>query len=220
MKRVLINLLRGLRTAGRALRLMLGAVLQVVLALLIVLEEWGWRPLADLLGRLARWRPWAALETAIAGLPPYAALVAFAAPSALLLPLKFLALLLVGKGYFISSIALFLAAKAITTALVARLFLLTQPKLMSIGWFAWAYERIMPWKEHLTAMVRNSFAWRMGRVLKERARRALRPLWAALKPKIAAAAAAARAATRAFVQRLRTAIGNWREGRARGRDQG
>ena len=117
-----------MRQATHVARIVLRTVLQIVLALLIVLEEWGWRPLADLLGRLARWRPWAALETAIAGLPPYAALVAFAAPSALLLPLKFLALLLIAKGYYMTSVALFLVAKAVATALVARLFLLTQPK--------------------------------------------------------------------------------------------
>ena len=54
------------RLAGRALwafwqvaRPILRWTAQIVLALLILLEEWGWQPLADLLGRLARWRPWA-----------------------------------------------------------------------------------------------------------------------------------------------------------------
>ncbi len=82
----------ALAAVWRAARPALRWTLQVLLALLLLLEEWGWRPLADLLGRLARWRPWARLETAIARLPPYAALVAFVLPSALLLPLKFLAL--------------------------------------------------------------------------------------------------------------------------------
>ena len=39
------------------------------LALVIVFEEWGWRPLADL-RRLARGRPWAAVEALIIRLPP------------------------------------------------------------------------------------------------------------------------------------------------------
>ena len=59
----------------------LRSILQMLLALIIVFEEWGWQPLADLLGRLARWRPWAAVETAIARLPPYAALIVFALPT-------------------------------------------------------------------------------------------------------------------------------------------
>src|SRR5262245_5279747 len=95
----------GLRRAGPALaalwrvaRPVLARALEFLLALVIVFEEWGWRPLAELLGRLARWRPWAAIESVIIRLPPYAALVVFVLPSALLLPLKFLALFLLAKG--------------------------------------------------------------------------------------------------------------------------
>ena len=124
--------------------------LEFLLALIIVFEEWGWRPLADLLGRLARWRPWAVLETLIVRLPPYAALVVFALPTPLLLPLKFLALFLIAKGQMVLAGLLFVAAKVVATALVARLFMLTQPALMQIGWFAWGYDTVMPWKDALT----------------------------------------------------------------------
>src|SRR6476659_808604 len=82
----------------RAARPILRGILQMLLALIIVFEEWGWQPLADLLGRQARWSPWAKLEYAIARLPPYAALLAFALPTLVLLPLKFLALALIGSG--------------------------------------------------------------------------------------------------------------------------
>jgi hypothetical protein len=165
------------RLALRALTRILGRVvrtgLQIVLALIILFEEWGWRPLAQLIGRLARWRPWARLETAIARLPPYAALFVFVLPSALLLPLKFLALLLVAHGQWVLAAMLFAAAKVGATALVARLFMLTQPALMQIGWFAWAYDTVMPWKDALVERVRASTVWRLGRVIKERMRRAL-----------------------------------------------
>jgi hypothetical protein len=162
-----------LAVAWSLLRPLLRTVLQVVAALIIVFEEWGWRPLADLLGRLARWRPWAAIETFIVRLPPYAALVVFALPSLLLLPLKFLALFLIAKGQIVLAGILFMAAKVVATALVARLFMLTQPALMQIGWFAYGYDTIMPWKDAVTARVRASWAWRWGRVLKERVRRVL-----------------------------------------------
>src|SRR6185295_17793281 len=147
----------------RLFRPLLAGALQILLALIIVFEEWGWRPLADLLGRLARWRPWARCEVAIARLPPYAALLAFALPTLLLLPLKF--------------VALFLAAKVVATAMVARLFELTQPALMQTGWFAWAHDTVMPWKEALTERVRSSWPWRIGRVWKERLRRHLAVAW-------------------------------------------
>ena len=87
------------------------------MALIIVFEEWGWRPLADLLGRLARWRPWARIEYAIARLPPYAALLAFALPTLLLLPLKFVALFLIARGQLLLASVLFIAAKVVATAL-------------------------------------------------------------------------------------------------------
>jgi hypothetical protein len=177
----------------RLARPVLRTGLQIALALLILLEEWGWQPLAELVGRLARWRPWAQLETAVARLPPYAALAVFVLPSALLLPLKFLALFLIAKGQLVLAGLLFAAAKVGATALVARLFLLTQPALMQIGWFAWAYDRFIPWKNALEAYVRSSYVWRVARVWKAQAKRAVAVQWQRLRPALLRLREAARA---------------------------
>jgi hypothetical protein len=199
-----------LRAGWAVARPVLRTALEVLVALIIVFEEWGWRPLADLLGRLARWRPWAAIESVIIRLPPYAALVVFALPTTLLLPLKFLALLLVAKGQIVLAGLLFVAAKVVATALIARLFVLTQPALMQIGWFAWGYDTAMPWKDALTAQVRASWAWRAGRVWKERVRRAVgaearrwQPTIVALKPVLAAAADKVRVRGRELVRLIK-----------------
>ena len=190
------RLWRLLASAWRVGRPVLERSLEFLLALIIVFEEWGWRPLADLLGRLARWRPWAAVEAVIIRLPPYAALVVFALPSTLLLPLKFLAIFLVAKGQVVLAGLLFVAAKVVATALIARLFMLTQPALMQIGWFAWSYDTLMPWKEALVARVHASWPWRAGRIWKERVRRAGAAQWRRMRPAAVAlrAALAARAA--------------------------
>jgi hypothetical protein len=200
----------ALRRAGPALaalwrvaRPVLARALEFLLALIIVLEEWGWRPLADLLGRLGRWRPWAAVESVIIRLPPYAALVVFVLPSALLLPLKFLALFLVAKGQIVLAGLLFLAAKVVATALVARLFMLTQPALMQIGWFASAHDTLMPWKDALVERVHASWPWRAGRVLKERLKRLLAAQARRWQPTLAAL----RAVMRAAGERLRVRAG-------------
>jgi hypothetical protein len=193
----------ALRAFWRLARPVLRWTAQIVLALLILLEEWGWQPLADLLGRLARWRPWARLETAIARLPPYAALVAFTLPTALLLPLKFLALFLIAKGQLILAGLLFAAAKVGATALVARLFLLTRPALMQIGWFAWAYEVFIPWKNALEDYVRSSYIWRAGRISKERAKRVLAAQWRLMRPAVLRLRETARAAATRLADRLR-----------------
>lgn len=216
---------RGARLAWDAARLLGAAILafwrvarpvlrwaaQVVLALLILLEEWGWQPLANLLGRLARWRPWARLETAIARLPPYAALLVFALPSALLLPLKFLALFLIAKGQLVLAGLLFAAAKVGATALVARLFLLTRPALMQIGWFAWCYDQFIPWKNALEDYVRSSYVWRAGRVWKERVRRAAVAQWRLMRPTVLRLRETARAAGAQAAERVRRLIRELRE---------
>jgi hypothetical protein len=184
----------------RLARPVLRTLLEVLLALVIVFEEWGWRPLADLVGRLARWRPWATIESVIIRLPPYAALVAFVLPSMLLLPLKLLAVFLVARGQIVLAGLLFAAAKVVATALVARLFMLTQPALMQIGWFAWAYNTIIPWKDALVDRVHASWPWRAGRVLKERIRRLLAAQWRLMQP----AMREARGAMRVVAERLRS----------------
>jgi hypothetical protein len=172
------------RAGWRVVRPIIRRSLEFLLALVIVFEEWGWRPLAELLGQLARWRPWAVLESVIVRLPPYAALLVFALPTLLLLPLKFLALFLVANGQLVLATALFVAAKVVATALVARLFLLTQPALMQIGWFAWCYDTIVPWKQALVDRVHASWAWRAGRVVKERVRRAAAAEWRRWRPAV------------------------------------
>ncbi|MBO0766383.1 MAG: hypothetical protein J2P50_17580 [Hyphomicrobiaceae bacterium] len=202
--------LEALHLAGAALaafwrlaRSALRWTLQVALALLILLEEWGWEPLANFLGRLARWRPWAEAETAIARLPPSAALIVFALPTALLLPLKFAALFLIARGHLVLAGLLFAAAKVGATALVARLFMLTRPALMQIEWFAWAYERFIPWKDALEDYVHSSYVWRVGRIWKERVKRMAATQWRLMRPTVLQLREAARLASAQLAQRAR-----------------
>lgn len=163
------------------------AVLQVVVALIVLFEEWGWRPLADLIGQLSRFKPWAAMERWIAGLPPYGALAAFALPTTILLPLKLVAVYLLSNGMVLAAGALFIGAKIASTALIARIFMLTKPALMQIGWFAWAYGVFMPWKEAIFARIRASWAWRYGRMVKTRVKLELKQAWARWRPRLEAA---------------------------------
>lgn len=158
---------------------------QVVLALVLLFEEWGWRPLADALAWLARFRIWARAEQAIASLPPYGALAVLALPTSVLFPLKLLAVYLVAQGKLVAAGFLFVGAKIASTALIARLFMLTRPALMQLGWFAQAYNWIVPWKEALFERIRASWAWRYGRMVKNRVRLETKQAWARLKPQVA-----------------------------------
>ena len=169
-----LRVLRGAATAGRL-------VLQTLLALIIVFEEWGWRPLAAALAQLARLKPIAWIEAQVQRLPPYGALLVFGAPSLMLLPLKLLAVYLIASGREIEATLLFIGAKVVGTAIVARLFQLTEAQLLRIPWFARVYGVVMPWKHALKAWIRESWAWRYGRVVKARVRKFMAPLVAAAR---------------------------------------
>lgn len=158
--------------------------LNILLALVLLFEEWGWKPLAAALSWLARFRLIARAEALVSRLPPYPSLVVFALPSAILFPVKLGAIALLAGGHVIKAGLLLAAAKVTSTALVARLFVLTRPQLMQIGWFARAYDWFVPWKEALFARVRASFAWRYGRMLKSQVRRVLRRLRDRWRPRI------------------------------------
>ncbi|MEQ1649827.1 MAG: hypothetical protein ABL898_14695 [Hyphomicrobiaceae bacterium] len=159
-------------------RLIVRRIFEVILALWLLFEEWGWKPLTAALARLGRLAPFAMIERWIAGLPPYGALIVFALPSALLLPLKLFAIFLIAQGYKTAAALLFIGAKVVGTALVARIYQLTQVALMRIGWFKWLYDRVMPWKDALFVSIRTSWAWRYGRLIKARVKKSLAPMTA------------------------------------------
>lgn len=145
--------------------------LKWLLALLILFEEWGWVPLQRWLARIASWPGFRWIDAAIRRLPPYPALAALGVPALTLLPVKLLALWLIGQGHAASGLLVILAAKVVGTALVAHLFGLTQPALMRLAWFHHRYTQWVHWKGKLLAQVRASVIWRTARVLKRRLRR-------------------------------------------------
>ncbi|MBA2672663.1 hypothetical protein [Ramlibacter sp.] len=138
------------------------------LALVILFEEWGWEPLQRLFVRLAHALGLQWLEARIRALPPYAALALFLLPTLSLLPVKLLALWLIGQGQLLWGTLVIVAAKLVGTAILARLFTLTRHALLRLAWFAVLYARWTRFKEALLAQVRASWPWRAGRVLKRR----------------------------------------------------
>lgn len=179
-----VHVLIALRALWHLIRPPLSLAFQVVAALILLFEEWGWEPLVAALAYLSRFKLWARIELAIAGLPPYGALVALVLPASLLFPLKLLAVYLVAQGQIFVAGLLFIGAKIASTAIFARIFLLTRPALMQIGWFASTYNWVMPWKDALFAEIRASWPWRYGRMLKTRVRREMKQAWARLKSRL------------------------------------
>jgi hypothetical protein len=140
----------------------------VLVALIVLFEEWGWEPLLRLMARIAQLPGVRQLEAWIVRLPPWAALIVLLLPSLLLVPAKIGALWLIAQGQRTLGLVAIVVAKVVGTAIVARVFALTRPALLRLPWFVAVYARWAAWKESVMARVRTSWAWRAGRVIKRR----------------------------------------------------
>jgi hypothetical protein len=149
----------------------LAAPLRLLLAALILFEEWGWQPLQEGMARIGRLPVLRLLERGIARLPPYAALAVFLLPGLALLPVKLGALWFIAHGQKLLGLGVIVLAKLVGTAVVARLFTLTQPALMRLAWFASLHARWTLWKHALLSWVRASALWRQARAMRAKLRR-------------------------------------------------
>jgi hypothetical protein len=140
-------------------RTRLFAPLVYAAALLLLLEEWCWDLGLRIGARLSRWPLLAALEARVRRMPPYAALCAFVLPGLLLFPVKLLALVAIAKGHAVSGVATIVVAKLGGAAVVARLYALTLPTLLALGWFARCHGWFMRLKDDWLARLRASNAF-------------------------------------------------------------
>lgn len=152
----------------RILRSLLRAAGTALVVPLLLFEEWGWEPLAALVGRLSRLPFWARLEDRLRSLPPWGALLAFFVPVLLLLPVKVLALFFFAHGHAAAGVTVLVLAKLAGTAIVARIFQLVEGPLMRIPLFARWYPRWKAWKDRVLGLVRQSRPWRVVRALHRR----------------------------------------------------
>ncbi len=154
-------------------RLLRGLFLMLAAGVLLI-EEWGWRPLTAWAARLAQWPPLSRLEAHIRRASPKLALALFLVPAVALFPVKLLALWFIHLGHAVAGVMVIVAAKLIGTALVGRLFILTEPQLMQFAWFARALGWWRTTKARIHEAVSHSAPWRTARWLRLRVRTWLR----------------------------------------------
>jgi hypothetical protein len=174
------GLKRMTRALLAAIRRVLGTIAIWALGLILLFEEWGWDRLAAILAWIGHLPGLRWIEARIRVLPPYGALALFALPVLLLLPVKLLALYWLGHGHALLGIGVIIAAKLGGTALTARLFMLTQPTLMRLPWFARHYARWITFKDGILARVKASPAWQRWLGIRSRIEtlwRQFRALW-------------------------------------------
>ena len=108
-------------------------------------------------GPPARARAW------IESLGPYQSLLLLVVPACLVEPMKLAALAVAGEGHWITGTGMIVAAYAASLLLVERLFLIVQPKLLTLPWFASVWARFVA----LRAKVKRSIGWGRGRPMEK-----------------------------------------------------
>lgn len=154
----------SLRGAWRAVR----PVLLALAAIVLFIEEWGWRPLTALAARAAQWPPIARFENLLRRAPPKVALALFLVPALLLFPIKLVALWCIHRGHVAFGLTVIIAAKVVGTAAVGRLFIVVEPQLLQFAWFV----RVLAWwrltRRRVLAWLHASWPWRVARVVARR----------------------------------------------------
>ena len=81
-------------------------------------------------------QPWARFRRWVQQLGPCQSLLLLVVPLATVEPLKIVALVVAGKGHWLSGAMTIVAAYAMSLLVVERLFRLVKPKLLMLPWFA------------------------------------------------------------------------------------
>lgn len=123
--------------------------LWILLALVFLFEAWLWDHLAPAVRWLVERIAWRQLRERVAALigrlPPYPTLLVFLIPIILLLPIKFVGLWMLARGYWLGAVATLGAAKVVSMGVTAFIFDLTRPKLLQLPWFYRVYHRVLIW---------------------------------------------------------------------------
>jgi len=157
----------------KRLKRLLAAPFVLIAAIIVLFEEWLWDDLQRIAAAIGHLPLLRQVESLIAGLPPYGALAMFGAPSLLLIPVKLAALYFIAHGQPMLGLMTAIGAKIAGTALVARIFTLTQPNLLRIGWFAWLYKRFVAFKTRVHEAIKSTGVYKASHQLRLRMRAAL-----------------------------------------------
>ena len=176
------------------LKRLLTPPLIVLAAFLMWIEELLWEQLKRLTGWIAKFPLFRWLERLIQRLPAYPTMAVFLLPGAVLFPVKLGAVWLMTHGQVLLGVGVIVAAKVLGTAIVARLYVVCQPKLMTIGWFARLHDWLVVTRNKLYAAIQamplyqatrakmSAMKHAVGRMLRRlRGRRGVGARWRAIR---------------------------------------
>ena len=115
------------------------------LAILLIIEEWLWDGLNALGHSLIKGIRLESFEYWLSQRTPNQALVAFSIPLMIVTPLNIVAISLLARGMILQGLLMEVFVKLLATLLVARVFAITKPQLLSFSFFRSVYLTITQW---------------------------------------------------------------------------
>ena len=146
--------------------------LLITLAVLFLIESWLWDKTGALIARAIALLPFERVKQLIADriehLAPLPTLGLFLIPVITLLPLKFVALWMLAKGFVLSGISTVLFAKLAGFGVFSFMFTLCKPKLLQLRFIAWIYAKVTYWRTWALDLVRpyTRYVGRLIRAMK------------------------------------------------------
>jgi len=151
-------------------------LLITLLAIVLIIEEWLWDFLSACGHYLALLLKLESVERWLVQTSPAMALLAIAIPILIVTPINLAALSLLLHGLLLQGILLELFAKLLGTLLVARVFSLTKPQLLSFSLIALVYQTIMGWLHWAHAKIVDTEIYRWSRQLKAQVKAKIKAL--------------------------------------------
>lgn len=151
-------------------------LLLTLLAIVLIIEEWLWDFLSACGHYLALLLRLESVERWLGQASPAMALLAIAIPVLIVTPINLAALSLLLHGLLLQGILLELFAKLLGTLLVARVFSLTKPQLLTFAVIAFVYHAIIGWLRWAHAKIAETAIYRLSRQLKAQVKAKIKEL--------------------------------------------
>ncbi|WP_333873271.1 hypothetical protein [Methylobacter sp.] len=135
-------------------------ILLSLLAIFLIIEEWLWDLLTAFGRSLSQWLNLQRFEQWLSQTSPPMALVAFSIPVLIVTPINLAAFGLLAKGMVLQGILVEVLAKLLGTLLVARVFALTKPQLLTFTFLRITYTTITRWLQWAHAKITETAVYR------------------------------------------------------------
>ncbi len=160
---------------------MIKKILLSILALAVIFEEWLWDILTAIGQRLSRWLHLQRLDDWLTHASPTQALFAFLVPILIITPFNLLALFLLTQGAIVQGILLEALVKLVGTLLIARVFRLTKPALLTFSPIAWIYHTVSGILQWAHQKIRNTAIYQFSVKIKTAVKATIAEFWSALR---------------------------------------